>query len=111
MKFFSVVALLAIIAQYTQCTEANQMLRSSSAQTVDVSDENKPAGGKWDGKMNGGNHGGRHPRHSKGSFDGKRRHGSRPSNGMKYGVKNGKGRGRGGRKAGRTNPAEDQSTE
>ncbi|KAG3110710.1 hypothetical protein PI125_g9757 [Phytophthora idaei] len=105
MKFFSVLALLAIIAQYT---EAHQMLRSDSTNSVDFSDFSKPRDGKWDGKMRDGNRGGRHSRHPKGPINGKRHHGSHPSI---DGGKNGKGRGKGERKTSRSDPTKEQSNE
>ncbi|KAG2783168.1 hypothetical protein JG687_00019520 [Phytophthora cactorum] len=85
MKFFSTLALLAVIAQ---CTEAHQMLRSASTKTVDFSDlsesgsgavgskKHKPRDGSWDGKKPDGSWGGHPPRHPGG-----RRHGPRPPKG------------------------------
>ncbi|KAL3659134.1 hypothetical protein V7S43_015714 [Phytophthora oleae] len=86
MKFFSTLALLAIIAQ---CTEGHQMLRSASTKSLDFSTlsgsgsdvgsmKHKPRDGSWDGKKPphpkgsfDGSWGGRHgPRLPKGSFDG-----------------------------------------
>ncbi|KAG1683847.1 hypothetical protein DVH05_012729 [Phytophthora capsici] len=86
MKFFSTLALLAIIAQ---CTEGHQMLRSASTKSLDFSTlsgsgsdvgsmKHKPRDGSWDGKK---------PPHLKGSFDGSwsghmgGRHGPRPPKG------------------------------
>ncbi|KAL4166334.1 hypothetical protein KRP22_013597 [Phytophthora ramorum] len=79
MKFFSMLALVAIIAQ---CADAHQMLRSASTKSVDfsvLSGEGSNSVGSMKHKRHDGSFdgswGGRPP-HPKGSFDGKMMAGS-----------------------------------
>ncbi|OWZ17532.1 hypothetical protein PHMEG_0008520 [Phytophthora megakarya] len=84
MKFFSTIAVLAVIAQ---CSEGHQMLRAGASKTVDFNEvsgsnvddvaakKHKPHDGSWDGKRPDGSWGGHPPRHPKG---GRRPHGPPP---------------------------------